>query len=400
MELDTYFDTTDLSDTLANNASIIKVVGVGGGGSNAVNHMFNRGIKDVTFVVCNTDQQALQHSPVSQQIILGDDGLGAGGRPENAASAVSKSLTKIEKMLTDTPTKMVFITAGMGGGTGTGAAPIIAKVAHDLGILTVGVVTIPYAFEGKLKINQALRGVLEMSKNVDAILVVNNEKLCEIYPDLDMLHSFEVADEVLTTAVKSIAEIITVHGYMNIDFADVNTIMKDSGIAIMNIGVGEGENRVMDAINNALKSPLLENTDVRNSKRILLNISCSSEKGILGREVTQVREFMEQMIDDVNVITGVSFDDSLGEKVKITIIATGFTSEALPKAAPKQNSNGNTTAEDRKKEGLEIDRSRSEYYGNTVPGENKNRNERPVLPDLDDDKVLAEIQNTPAYQRI
>lgn len=373
----------DLSDTLRdNNSSIIKVIGVGGGGGNAVNYMYDQGIVDVSFVVCNTDQQALNHSPVNQRIMLGEDGLGAGGRPENARAAVEQSLLRIEQMLKSTPTKMVFITAGMGGGTGTGAAPVIAKVAHDLGILTVGIVTIPFAFEGTQKINQALRGVREMSNNVDAILVVNNEKLCKIYPDLNLRNAFDKANEVLTIAAKGIAEIITVHGYMNVDFADVNTIMKDSGVAIMNTGVGEGENRVTKAIEDALNSPLLDNTDVRDSKKILLNICCSEKTGIRMEEIRQVNEFMDQMGDNIEVISGVTFDDSLGEKVRITIIATGFSCDALPKPT-------------KTKDDKEIDRSRDKYYGN-MQG---HRKPHYTIDQLDDDEKLAEMQNEPAYKR-
>ncbi len=381
---------TDLSSVLSNGTSIIKVIGVGGGGGNAVNHMFNQGIVDVSFVVCNTDQQALAHSPVQHQIVLGTEGLGAGGRPENAKFAVEQSLPQIENMLQKSPTKMVFITAGMGGGTGTGAAPVIAKVAHDLGILTVGIVTIPFAFEGKQKINQALRGVLEMSKNVDALLVVNNEKLCKIYPDLTLRNAFSKANEVLTVAAKGIAEIITVHGEWNVDFADVNTIMKNSGVAIMNTGIGEGENRVMKAIEDALNSPLLDNTDVRDSKKILLNICCSEEKGICMDEIRQVNDFMAQMGEDIEVISGVTFDNSLGEKVRITIIATGFSCDSLPKPS---------NVKDVENQESEIDRARAQQYEN-IHGEKQSSLEMHELEELDDDALLAEIQNVPTYQRM
>ena len=273
---------TDLT-TAMNSLSIIKVIGVGGGGGNAVNHMFRQGIADVSFVVCNTDDQALKRSPVSRQILLGE-GLGAGGRPEVARQAVEASLPKIEQLLQDN-TKMVFITAGMGGGTGTGAAPVIAKVAHDLGILTVGIVTIPFAFEGKRKIDQALEGVRQMSQHVDAILVVNNEKLRQIYPDLELSNAFAKADDVLAEAAKGIAEIITIDGYINVDFADVNTIMKDGGVAIMNTGYAEGEHRITNAILDALHSPLLNNNDVHESKKILLNIYCSTTNQIRMEEI-------------------------------------------------------------------------------------------------------------------
>ena len=243
--------------------SIIKVIGVGGGGGNAVNHMYREGIHDVTYVLCNTDRKALSDSPIPNHLQLGKDGLGAGNRPEKARQAALESMDEIKEMLND-GTRMVFITAGMGGGTGTGAAPIIAQCAKDAGILTVGIVTIPFKFEGNKKINQALDGVEEISKHVDALLVINNERLREIYPELTVLTAFAKADDTLSIAAKSIAEIITMHGIMNLDFQDVTTVLKDGGVAIMSTGYGEGENRVTKAINEALNSPLLNNNDIFN----------------------------------------------------------------------------------------------------------------------------------------
>ena len=254
--------------------SIIKVIGVGGGGGNAVNHMYREGIHDVSFVLCNTDAQALNDSPVPVHLQLGKEGLGAGNRPARAREAAMESIDDIRRMLDD-GTKMAFITAGMGGGTGTGAAPVIAQASKEMGILTVGIVTIPFRFEGPRKIDQALDGVEEMSKHVDALLVINNERLREIYPDLTVLDAFGKADDTLSVAAKSIAEIITVHGLMNLDFNDVKTVLKDGGVAIMSTGYGEGENRVKKAIDDALNSPLLNDNDVFNSKKILLSISCS-----------------------------------------------------------------------------------------------------------------------------
>ena len=254
-------------------SSIIKVIGVGGGGGNAVNHMYRQGITDVSFVVCNTDNQALIKSPVPTKIQLGIDttsGLGAGGNPVVAKKAAEESIAKIQNILNDN-TKMVFITAGMGGGTGTGASPVVAKAAHDLGILTVGIVTIPFAFEGNLKIKQALEGVAALSEHVDAILVINNEKLKEIYPDLELSNAFAKADDVLTNAAKGIAEIITVPGYINTDFADVYSIMKDGNVAIMNTGFASGENRISKAIEDALNSPLLNTNDVSGASKVLLS---------------------------------------------------------------------------------------------------------------------------------
>ncbi|HRN16796.1 MAG TPA: cell division protein FtsZ, partial [Xylanibacter oryzae] len=248
--------------------SIIKVIGVGGGGGNAVNHMYREGIHDVSFVLCNTDNQALNDSPVPVHVQLGKEGLGAGNKPEKARQAAEESIEDVREMLGD-GTKMAFITAGMGGGTGTGAAPVIASVSKELGILTVGIVTIPFRFEGDKKIDQALDGVEEMSKHVDALLVINNERLREIYPDLTVLDAFGKADDTLSVAAKSIAEIITVHGLINLDFNDVKTVLKDGGVAIMSTGYGEGEGRVKRAIEDALNSPLLNDNDIFNSKKIL-----------------------------------------------------------------------------------------------------------------------------------
>ena len=393
---------TDLT-TAMNSLSIIKVIGVGGGGGNAVNHMFRQGIADVSFVVCNTDDQALKRSPVSRQILLGE-GLGAGGRPEVARQAVEASLPKIEQLLQDN-TKMVFITAGMGGGTGTGAAPVIAKVAHDLGILTVGIVTIPFAFEGKRKIDQALEGVRQMSQHVDAILVVNNEKLRQIYPDLELSNAFAKADDVLAEAAKGIAEIITIDGYINVDFADVNTIMKDGGVAIMNTGYAEGEHRITNAILDALHSPLLNNNDVHESKKILLNIYCSTTNQIRMEEIEEINAFMAQMGEDIEVIWGATFDDNLGDGVKITLIATGFNSSAIPKyvkdeeiaeeevqpKAPKQTPKPWETKPVDAKE-----QWRQELYPES---KNATETESATLFDLDDDEALNYLENQPAYLR-
>lgn len=313
-------------------SSIIKVIGVGGGGGNAVNHMYRQGITDVSFVVCNTDNQALIKSPVPNKLQLGQGttaGLGAGGDPKVARDAAQESIEKIEKMLADN-TKMVFITAGMGGGTGTGASPVVAKVAHDLGILTVGIVTIPFAFEGKQKKIQALEGVAELSEHVDAILVINNEKLKEIYPDLELANAFAKADDVLTNAARGIAEIITVPGYINTDFADVYSIMKDGNVAIMNTGYASGENRISKAIEDALNSPLLNTNDVSGASKVLLSLYCSTTNQIKMEEVQQIHDFMNKVGENVQVIWGATFDDSLADNVKITIIATGYGVSDIP----------------------------------------------------------------------
>ncbi len=307
--------------------SIIKVIGVGGGGGNAVNHMYREGIHDVSFVLCNTDAQALNDSPVPEHLQLGAEGLGAGNRPERARQAAMESIDQIRAMLND-GTKMAFITAGMGGGTGTGAAPVIAQVSKEMGILTVGIVTIPFRFEGPKKIDQALDGVEEMAKHVDALLVINNERLREIYPELTVLDAFGKADDTLSVAAKSIAEIITIHGLINLDFNDVKTVLKDGGVAIMSTGYGEGDGRVKKAIDDALNSPLLNDNDVFNSKKILLSIAFSNEKndnqGLMMEEMNDVNDFMAKFGDDFEIKWGLATDPELGKKVKVTILATGF----------------------------------------------------------------------------
>jgi cell division protein FtsZ len=408
--------------------SIIKVIGVGGGGSNAVNHMFHRGITDVTFVVCNTDNQALQKSPVPIKIQLGaqtTEGLGAGGRPERAREAAMESIEEIEKVLKSN-TKMAFITAGMGGGTGTGAAPVVAKVAKELGILTVGIVTIPFAFEGKKKIAQAMEGVDEMAKYVDALLVINNEKLSLIYPDLELPNAFARADDVLTNAAKGIAEIITVPGYINVDFADVYTIMKDGGVAIMNTGFAEGENRVSKAIEDALHSPLLNNSDIRGAKKILLNVYCSNSDPVKMEEVSEINQFMETTGSDIEVIWGASFEDGLQEKVKITIIATGFEVDQIPEMIGDKNieelkirrktpvSSAQTPTENSIPFTIETPKpvatapaatpkpqasatSIEKTYGNKPFSQKTPFSLQ--LEDMDDDETLSKIENIPAYLR-
>lgn len=311
--------------------TIIKVIGVGGGGGNAVNHMYREGIHDVSFVLCNTDMQALNDSPVPMKLQLGKEGLGAGNKPEKARQAAEESINDIKSMLSD-GTKMTFITAGMGGGTGTGAAPVIARVSKELDILTVGIVTIPFRFEGKKKINQALDGVDEMAKHVDALLVINNERLRKIYPELTVLDAFGKADDTLSVAAKSIAEIITNHGLINLDFNDVKTVLKDGGVAIMSTGYGEGDGRVKLAIQDALNSPLLNDNDIFNSKKILLSINFSkgSDKenqaagGLMMEEMNEVNDFMEQFGSDFEIKWGIGLDPDLGNKVKVTILATGF----------------------------------------------------------------------------
>ncbi|MBQ9216185.1 MAG: cell division protein FtsZ [Prevotella sp.] len=305
---------------------IIKVVGVGGGGCNAVNNMFKEGVEGVTYAVCNTDSQSLSRSPVPVKIQLGE-GLGAGGNPEKGRNEAENTIDSIRNLLSD-GTKMVFVTAGMGGGTGTGAAPVVAGVAKDMGILTVGVVTIPFYFEKKRKIIKALKGVDELRKNVDALLIVNNERLCDVYSDADisMKEAFLRADNILMDAVKGISELITLpsDGGIKSDFRDVETTMKNGGGAIMAMGRASGEHRVEKAILNALDSPLLYGNDIGKAKRILFNIYASDEYPIFVRELQEIDDFFDQLDPNIDVIWGTATDGSLGEDAKVTILATGM----------------------------------------------------------------------------
>ena len=387
--------------------SIIKVIGVGGGGGNAVNHMYREGIHDVTFVLCNTDNQALNDSPVPVHLQLGKEGLGAGNKPEKARAAAEESIEDIKAMLSD-GTRMTFITAGMGGGTGTGAAPVIARISKEMGILTVGIVTIPFRFEGDRKIDQALDGVEEMSKHVDALLVINNERLREIYPDLSVLDAFGKADDTLSVAAKSIAEIITVHGLINLDFNDVKTVLKDGGVAIMSTGYGEGEGRVKKAIDDALNSPLLNDNDVFNSKKILLSISFAGGKdgkdSLMMEEMNDVNEFMAKF-GDFEIKWGLATDPELGKKVKVTILATGFGIENVDgmNGHLKRHTQEEATrlAEQQEREAERQDR-RNRYYGSE--GSTKRYKRRPHIyvfrPDeLDNDDVISAVEQTPTYKR-
>ena len=315
--------------------SFIKVIGVGGGGGNAVNHMYGEGIDDVNFAIFNTDYQDLLKSKIPVKLQLGKDttnGLGAGGNPEKGRLAAEESKDDIREILKADNTKMVFVTAGMGGGTGTGAAPIVAGIAKELGILTVGIVTIPFEFEMPKKRNNALKGVEEMSKNVDALLVINNQQLVNIYPDLDMGNAFAKADEILNDSAKGIADIITQTGYINVDFADVCAIMKDSGVAIMNTGYANdnSETRVLDAIKDALASPLLKDSNIRGAQRILLNIHTSKDNKLTMKETEHLKRFLYSIGHDIEFIWGAIYDDNLEESLKITLIATGFKIDEIP----------------------------------------------------------------------
>ena len=318
---------------------IIKVIGVGGGGSNAVHNMYRKGIHNVSFAVCNTDLQAMQNSPIPKKVQLGieiTEGLGAGNDPVVARKAAEESRDEIERLFDD-GTKMAFITAGMGGGTGTGAAPVVAEIARSKGILTVGIVTIPFKFEMAGKIKQALRGVIEISKHVDALLVINNQRLIDMFPKISVSEGFKKVDEVLTTATKSIAEIITARGDINLDFRDVKKILKNGGVAIMSYGIESGEKRVERAFYKALHSPLLNNNDIHKSKKILFNIYENPNTPILVEEMGEVNTFMSQFTNEnIEVIWGYSKDNSLEDgQVKVTVLASGFGMKNIPDMEPE-----------------------------------------------------------------
>lgn len=318
----------DFGQTEDTTKNIIKVIGVGGGGCNAVKNMYSEGIVNVSFAVCNTDSQSLSKSPVPVKIMLGKSGLGAGANPEVGRNEAQNTQEDIKRLLDD-GTKMAFVTAGMGGGTGTGAAPVIAGIAKSMGILTVGIITIPFYFEKRKKIVKALQGVEEMRKNVDALLIVNNERLCDVYADSEITvkDAFKLADKVLSDATKSISELITVEGTINLDFRDIETTIKSGGGAIMAMGRASGEGRVQNAILNALDSPLLYGSDISNAQRILFNIYTSSKHPIFVREMREIDAFFDELNPDIKVIWGLSDDDSLDEDAKVTILATGLNNE-------------------------------------------------------------------------
>ena len=394
----------DMGIPVSTTPHIIKVIGVGGGGGNAVNHMYREGIHDVNFVICNTDSKALCDSPVPTRLQLGKEGLGAGNRPERARQAAEESVEDIRRMLSD-GTKMVFITAGMGGGTGTGAAPVIAREAKAMDILTVGIVTIPFLFEGNRKIDQALEGVNQISKHVDALLVINNERLREIYTDLNVLSAFEKADNTLSVAARSIAEIITMHGVINLDFRDVCTVLKDGGVAIMSTGYAEGENRVTRAIDDALHSPLLNNNDIFNSKKVLLSIAfCAENEGdsLMMEEMNEVHEFMSKFREDVETKWGLATDPSLDKRVKITILATGFGMEDIPGIAEKMNVENIMAEQEQQALKEENEERRAKYYAQNERGGKQHRRPKIYLfgqKDLDNEEIISLVEITPTGKR-
>jgi cell division protein FtsZ len=381
--------------------SIIKVIGVGGGGSNAVNHMYRQGIKDVEFVVANTDLQALNSSPVPYKLQLGvnlTEGLGCGANPEVGRAAAMESKEQIREMLMGT--KMVFVTAGMGGGTGTGAAPVIAKIAKDMDILTVGIVTVPFSFEGKKKLGQAQVGVESLRASCDTVLVILNDKLREIYGNLAIGQAFGEADNVLTTAAKGIAEIITLAGYVNVDFQDVRTVMLNAGAAVMGSAETRGENRAVKAAQQALASPLLDNRDIMGAKKILLSIISGEEAELQMDELTTITEYIqEQAGDEAEVIFGHGVDAALGDRIRVTVIATGFTPE------------GKTTKKAEEKKVLELDRNQISLFHPVDNSVNQRIHEpelktsmqelpdkdKPVLHTTEPDKPILEREEKPVY---
>jgi len=426
---------------------IIKVLGVGGGGSNAVTHMFRQGIIGVDFAICNTDSQAMELSPVPIKIKLGPtltEGRGAGSKPNIGKLACEESIEEIRQFLSNN-CKMLFVTAGMGGGTGTGAAPIIAKTAQEMDILTVGIITLPFTFEGRRRSSQGVDGLEELKKHVDTLIVISNDKLRQIHGNLSLSQAFAQADNILTTAAKGIAEIITVPGYVNVDFEDVNTVMRDSGVAIMGTASADGEDRAKRAVDEALNSPLLEENDIRGAQHILLNIT-SGTKEVTMDEIFEITEFVQEEAGfGTDLIWGNCFDESLGEKVNVTVIATGFErnrtqnrksadgrivvslDEDEPKPS-KKNGIASITSEDEeeepKKNTFEFDDvpnqfnryNRYSYEEPYIKDEDKERREaerrenqkrtrkrrerlRANNPKLNNPRTVTELENEPAYLR-
>ena len=388
-----------------NSVKIIKVVGVGGGGVNSVNHMFECGIHGVNFAVCNTDEQSFEDVNVPVKVTLGA-GLGAGGKPEKAKEEFEYSSAEVEKLLSD-GTRMVFIAAGMGGGTGSGAAPLLAKMAKSKGILTVGIVTIPFLYEKVPRIVQALDAVEEMSKNVDALIVINNERLKEFYPNFELVEAFKKPNEVLAMAVKSIAEVITKKGIINRDFNDVTSTMKDSGVALVSYGFGKGENRLNDAINDALDSPLLNNNDISNAKRILFYISFKKDAHFKVDELTKsIDNFMADFDNHINMIWGFGVDESLEEdqEVKFTIIATGFGLEAIPEIKDMKDENDllnrQSILEQQQKDEERVKGAYDNYNPKTKVIRASQANIIVLTMDeMDDDKLIEYMESNPPYNR-
>ena len=377
---------------------LIKVVGVGGGGGNTVNFMYENSDAEVSYVVMNTDSQALESSPIPNKLLLGPnitEGLGAGANPSTAEEAAMASKDDIQKILDD-GAKMVFITAGMGGGTGTGAAPIVAEIAkNQLNMLTIGIVTIPFALEGNAKIRKALRGISKLSKNVDALLIINNERIADLYPEYTIQDGFAKADSVLSEAATSIANLILKKGYINLDFADVQTTVKNGGVATINTGKGSGENRVALAIEDAMKVPLLNNSkDITKAKRLLLNFYCSKEKAISMREHRAITDFVNTMDrDNVEVIYGFTYDDSLDEEVQLTLLAT-LDISPVPADIEVNIDDSNSDEKNTKEE----DEKYNEWMKKLYDSDLETGNSLVSLEELENPKILSEFKK-PSYLR-
>lgn len=418
----------------SNNSSIIKVIGVGGGGGNAVAYMYKQGIVGVDFAVCNTDNQALANSPISTKVQLGPnqtEGLGAGSSPEVGKQSCIESIDDVKRFLSN-DTKMLFITAGMGGGTGTGAAPIIAKAAKEMDILTVAIVTLPFKFEGVRRTTQAINGLDELKKNVDSVLVISNERLMSMYVDLSMREAFAKADDILATAARGIAEIITVPGYINVDFRDVRTVMKNSGVSIMGFAEAEGKDRAITAVRSAIESPLLEDNDIRGAQHILLNITSGSKEVTMG-EVSEITEYItEEAGYGTDMIWGNCHDETLGEKLSVTIIATGFDKKIIE--SPRQevvsidddiistkhevfdldtlgdnpnaqviefdnlNIHSNNTSDPYVRSTKDIERNESDKTVKRIVERVRREPRKPARP-IDTNSDISELEDIPAYKR-
>ena len=411
-------NTTEFLDDAT--SAIIKVIGVGGGGDNAVNYMYRQNIPNVNFVVCNTDEQALKMSPVPNQLILGWDvtrGRGAGNDPGTGRQCAEASTEDI-RALFDRNTEMVFITAGMGGGTGTGAAPVVAKIAKEENKLTIGIVTIPFLFEGKKKIMKAIEGAREMQKYVDALLVINNEQLIEIYPDLNFFNAFEKADDTLANAARSISEIISEECYINVDFEDVKTTLRDSKTAIIATAFGDGDHRITSAIRNALHSPLMKKHDVNTSQRLLLKFACNrnSDRPITAQEMTEIYAFTSKLPETIDVKWGIADNPELGDRLKVTILASGFDLTLIDNKKNSETENGGDSEnivlfgdghennEAKQAQEKEVDRQIAEMYGAEKLKQqiqDANRAKYAVLDpsQYDDHEVVALLERIPTFSR-
>ncbi len=401
-------DTSGFSLEDSDNA-IIKVIGVGGGGGNAVNYMYHQNIPLINFVVCNTDKQALERSPVPNQLLLGPQitrGRGAGNLPEVGRQCAEASIEEIKSLFTD-DTEMVFITAGMGGGTGTGAAPVIAREAKEAGMLTIGIVTVPFMFEGKKKIIKALAGAKEMEKYVDSLLIINNENIIELYKDFTILNAFSKADDTLANAARSISDIISENCYVNVDFRDVQTTLKDSGSAIIATAIGEGEHRITNAIQNALHSPLLKQHDIKTSKRLLFKFIHNSQDAknpLRAEELDEITNFTSKLPSSIDVKWGIGDDPTMEDKVKVTILASGFDVTISDDEKMVFRTDSEPQSEEQTQQEVEETKQIAEFYGMEKMKEQKRETARikyAVLKpsQFDDHEVIALLERTPAFNR-